>query len=65
MLFGPFRKLKKLTHFNVKYKEQVIMMRDSVRYFGIYIGKYMNCEKVIISIIGKVDSRRKFYIYRN
>ena len=44
--FGPRRKLKNITNFNVKCKEQVIKSQDSVRYLGLYIDKYINCEKI-------------------
>ena len=35
----------------------------SVRYLGLYIDKYMSCEKIVNSIIGKVNSSLKF-LYR-
>ena len=64
VLFGPRRKLNNIKSFNVKGKEQVIKSQDSVRYLGLCIDKYMNCEKIVNSIIGKVNSRLKF-LYRN
>ena len=64
VLFGFRRKLNNIKSFNEKCKEQVIKSKDSVRYFGLYIDKYMSCEKIVNSIIGKVNSRLKF-LYRN
>ena len=64
VLFGPRRKLNSIKIFNVKCKEQFIKSQDSVRYLGLYIDKYISCEKKVNSIIGKVNSRLKF-LYRN
>ena len=59
--FGPRRKSNNIKNFNVKFKEQVIKSQDSVRYLGLYINKYLSCEKIVNSIIGKVNSRVKFF----
>ena len=64
VLFGPRRKLYNIKSFNVKCKSQIIKSQDSVRYLRLYIDKYMSCEKIVNSIIGKVNSRLKF-LYRN
>ena len=61
VLFGPRRKLKNTTNFNVKCKEQIIKSQDSVRYLGLDIDKNMNCAKIINSIIGKVNLRLRFF----
>ena len=37
--------LKKVANFNIKCKEQIIKSQDSVRYLGLSIDKYMNCER--------------------
>ena len=47
VLFGPRRKLDNIKNFDVKCKEQVIKSQDSVRYRGLYIDKYMSCEKIV------------------
>ena len=44
-----------------KCKEQVFKSQDSVRLIGLFIDKH-NFEKIVNSIIGKVNSRLKFYI---
>ena len=64
MFFLGLAENLKNTNFNVKCKEQVIKSQDSVIYLGLYIDKYMNCEKIVNSITGKVNSRLKF-LYRN
>ena len=60
VLFGPRKKLKNIKNFNVKCKDQVIKSQDSVRYLGLIIDKHLNCEKIVNSIISKVNSRLKF-----
>ena len=59
VLFGSRRKLKKVTYFNVKCKKQIIKSQDRVNHLGLSIDKYMNCERIANSIIGKVNSRLK------
>ena len=46
---------------NVRIKSS---SQDSVRYLGLIIHKHLNCEKIVNSIISKVNSRLKF-LYRN
>ena len=54
MFFLGLAENLKNTNFTVKCKEQVIKSQDSVIYLGLYIDKYMNCEKIVNSISGKV-----------
>ena len=63
MLFGPPRKIKQITNFQVKCYDHVINSTD-VKYLGISIDKYLNCKHIVFSIINKVNSRLKF-LYRN
>ena len=60
VLFCASLKLKKIINFNVKCKEQINELQDGVR----YLDKYMNYERIVNSIIVKVNSRWK-YLYRN
>ena len=64
VFLGLAEKLKNITNFNVKCKEQVMKLQDSLRYLGLNIDRYINCEKIVNSIIEKVNSRLKF-LYRN
>ena len=63
ILFEPPRKIKQITNFQVKCYDHVINSTD-VKYLGISIDKYLNCEHIVSSIINKVNSRLKF-LYRN
>ena len=64
MLFGPPRKIKQISEFCVKCYDHVIKSTDYVKYLGVYIDKYLNCERIISSIVQKVNGRLKF-LYRN
>ena len=64
VLFGPSRKLRSITNFHVQCKDHIIKAQDSVKYFGLFIDNHMNCEKIVNSIIEKVNSRLKF-LYRH
>ena len=64
VLFGPRRKLRSITNFHVHCKDHIIKAQDSVRYLGLFIDNQMNCEKIVNSIIGKVNSRLKC-LYRH
>ena len=64
VLFGPRRKLRSITNFHVQCKDHIIKAQDSVKYLGFFIDNHMNCEKIVNSIIGKVNSRLKF-LYRH
>ena len=59
MLFGPPRKIKQITNFQVKCYDHVINSTD-VKYLGISIDKYLNCKHIVFSIINKVNSRLNF-----
>ena len=47
MLFGPPRKIKQITNFQVKCYDHVINSTDGVNYLGISIDKYLNCEHIV------------------
>ena len=64
VLFCPRRKLRSITNFHVQCKDHIIKAQDSVRYLGLFIDNHMNCEKIVNSITGKVNSRLKF-LYRH
>ena len=51
-------------HFHVQCKDHIIKAQNSVKYLGLFIDNQMNCEKIVNSIIGKVNSRLKF-LYRH
>ena len=62
--FSKYQSLSLLIspNFNVKCKEQVIKSQESVRYLELYIDiKYMDCEKIVNSIIGKVNTKLEFF----
>ena len=46
VLFGSQRKLKKVEHFTIFCKDHQIKSQDSVKYLGLFIDKYLNCEKI-------------------
>lgn len=64
VLFGSKRKLKRVENFNVVCKDYVIRSQDSVKYLGLFIDKFLDCEKIVNSIVGKANSRLKF-LYRH
>jgi hypothetical protein len=41
----------------VKCYDHVINSTDAVKYLGISIDKYLNCEHIVSSIVNKVNSR--------
>ena len=59
--FGPRRKLRSITNFHVQCKDYILKAQDSVKYFGLFIDNHMNYEKIVNSIIGKVNSRLNLY----
>ncbi len=64
MLFGPPRKVKTVSNFRVKCYNHIIDSTDSVKYLGVHIDKYLNCETIVSNIINKVNGRLRF-LYRN
>ena len=46
VLFGSQRKLKRVEHFTIFCKDHQIKSQDSVKYHGLFIDKYLNCEKI-------------------
>jgi len=54
MLFGPSGKIKQITNFQVKCYDHVINSTDVVKYLGISIDKYLNCEHIVSSIVNKL-----------
>ena len=64
ILFGPSRKLKSESQFEVKCHNHVIKASDHVKYLGVTIDKYLRCDLIVNEIIKKVNARLKF-LYRN
>ena len=60
ILFGPPRKLKNIDKFEVVYDNHVIKSTDSVKYLGLQIDKFLDCERIVLSIVQKVNARLKF-----
>ena len=63
MLFGPRKKLRKITNFQVVCNGHVIKATDKVKYLGLSIDSLLNGESIVSSIIQKVNARLKF-LYR-
>ena len=63
MLFGPRKKLRKITNFQVVCNGHVIKVTDKVKYLGLSIDSLLNGESIVSSIIQKVNARLKF-LYR-
>ena len=63
MLFGPRKKLRKITKFQVVCNGHVIKATDKVKYLGLSIDSLLNGESIVSSIIQKVNARLKF-LYR-
>ena len=64
VLFGPTRKLKSIHKFVVVCNNYVIKSTDSVKYLGLKIDKFLDCERIFLSIVQKVNTRLKF-LYRH
>ena len=62
LLFGPPRKLKSIEKFEVVCNNHVIKSTDSVKYLGLQIDKFLDCERIVLSIVQKVNARLKFFI---
>ena len=63
IIFGPKRKLKKVTNFEVKCNNHIIKSQPKLKYLGIDIDQHLSGESTVNSIIKKVNSRLKF-MYR-
>ena len=63
-MFGPPRKLKSIDKFEVVCNNHVIKSTDSVKYLGLQIDKFLDCERIVLSIVQKVNARLKF-LYRH
>ena len=63
-MFGPMRKLKAVDDFFVKCHGFVIKSTDRVKYLGVTIDKFLNCDLIVGNFINKVNTRLKF-LYRN
>ena len=64
LLFGPPRKLKSIDKFEVVCNNHVIKSTDSVKYLGLQSDKFLDCERIVLSIVQKVNARLKF-LYRH
>ena len=64
MLFGPPRKLAKVTDFHIRCYDTVIKSTEVVKYLGVQIDRYLKFDHVVNSIVNKVNARLKF-MYRN
>lgn len=63
ILFGPKRKLKNVTVFQINCIGHIINSQNSAKYLGIDIDQNLSGEKTANSIIKKVNSRLRF-MYR-
>lgn len=63
IIFGPKRKLKKVTNFEVKCNDHIIKSQPKIKYLGLEIDQHLSGESTVNSIIKKVNSRLKF-MYR-
>ena len=64
MLFGSTRKLKRVKSFHVTCNGHNIPAKESVKYLGFTIDRFLSCEVFVDNIVKKVNSRVKF-LYRN
>ena len=59
------KKTKKGGTFYISFvKDHQTKSQDSVKYLGLFTDKYLNCEKIVNSVIGKVNATLKF-LYRH
>lgn len=63
IIFGPKRKLKQVTNFQIKCNDHVIKSQTSIKYLGLDIDQQLSGEITVNSIIKKVNARLKF-MYR-
>ena len=63
ILFGPKRKLKTVTDFQIACHGHIIKSQSSVKYLGIDIDENLSGESIVNGIIKKVNSRLRF-MYR-
>ena len=63
ILFGPPWKLKSIDKFEIVCNS-VIKSTDSVKYLGLQIDMFLDCERIVLSIVQKVNARLKF-LYRH
>lgn len=63
IIFGPKRKLKKVTNFQIQCNNHIIQSQPKLKYLGIDIDQNLSGEITVNSIIKKVNSRLKF-MYR-
>ena len=59
MLFGPPRKLAKVTDFHIRCYDTVIKSTEVVKYLGVQIDRYLKFDHVVNSIVNKVNARLK------
>ena len=64
ILFGPSRKLSRVSEFQVKCHNHVIKATEQVKYLGVRIDNLLKGTFIIEDIIKKVNTRLKF-LYRN
>lgn len=64
MLFGPPKKIGQNINFQVKCNDHLIKSTNSVKYLGVHIDNFLNCEQIVSNVIKKVDARLRF-LYRN
>ena len=66
MLFGSKSKINKLQNFSISCNDQTIKSSSEVKYLGLNIDCYLSGDKIVKSILSKVNGRLHFlYRYKN
>ena len=66
ILFSSKGNTRKIDGFEVKYKDQTVQRKESVKYLGVHLTSQVSFSSLVESIVKKANSRLKFlYRYQN